>query len=429
MAISDETWRRNTFELPRRLSAIDRTGHDDGIREAMFVVWTALATASGTIKHLYSAVREVDILASAADHDLSTSDFGLSFAGDEPNGALVGRLASCLRAMEIEFTSGDLGSRPTDPESWRVGLGDESAYLVPMGRKAWRTARDPARDTRPFDQRGVLRVRFIPTIVDGASVRLKIADRLDGPDVSRFGAVLFPGATFECDETDTTFVVTAVHIPNSSGIIEDACRSAHSPPCLAAVFPELTIDPQSRDAIRTQLSKKPWLSPGDLPQAPGFVVAGSWHELDGDTRYNIATVFDGYGDVLLRHRKRFAYKDSEGRFEDIIGGDEFAVLVLPGALFAFGICLDFCHRCFSTPYGELDVDFVIVPSCGDGKTMTSHIRTASDLHNRRGTRSFVVQQAYPVEKSVGYVLDPDGQPTTRTTNDLLRNDPWSIFSC
>lgn len=430
MAISDEQWRTNALAVPGRLSTLNRTGNDDGLREAMLLVWSTLATASSTIKHLYSTVRESEISAVAKTHDLTAVDFGLSFSGDESYVEIVKRLGGCLRAMEIEFTSWDLGSRPTDPERWRVGQGNGSAFLIPMGRQAWREPKNPESDTRPFDQRGLLRMRFIPSIVDGATVRLKMADRLARTNALNFGAVLFPEMTFVCQETETTFVVIAVNIPNGASIIADACRSAHSPSCTTAVFPELTIDPRSRDLIHDQLAKKPWLTGGELPDAPSFVVAGSWHEIEDKVRYNIATIFDGHGEELLRHRKRFAYKDPNGRFEEIQHGTEFAILALPEALYAFGICLDFCNRCFNTPYGELDVDFVVVPSCGDDKTMSGHIRTAKDLHDGRKTRSFVVQQASPpVQGGAGFVLNPDGNAANWAVNGLIVGVPWSVFSC
>jgi predicted amidohydrolase len=238
----------------------------------------------------------------------------------------------------------------------------------------------------------------------------------------------FPNPTFDCDETKTKFFVRGVSIPNGQALIADACRAAHVDACLSTVFPELMIDPQSSRFIQSQLAEKPWLADGEIPQAPGFVVAGSWHEIEDAKRYNIATVFDGHGDEILRHKKRMPYTDPEGRAEDIRHGTELAILVLENALFGFGICLDFCNRCYHTSYGWLDVDFVIVPSCGNEATMDGHIRTAKDLHNERNTRSFVVQQAFPpLQQAAGYVLNPDGNPAAWTAGGLLIARPWSVF--
>ncbi|MGY3494373.1 hypothetical protein [Bradyrhizobium sp. USDA 4502] len=428
MEITDEQWRENAYGIPAELRAVPRTEDDDGLRQAMLIVWAALAKASGTIKHLYSLVRESAILGFAATLDMQAPDYGLSFNGTEAYQEVVKRLGGCLRAMEREYTEQDLGSRPSDLTAWLVEHSGHRAYLIPMGRVAWREPRDPAQDMRNFDQRGLLRLRFVPAVVDGATVQIVKADRVAKQKLATFGAVLFPDSTFDCDETPTKFFVRAVGIPNGETIISEACKAAHIEVCLTTVFPELMIDPQSRRLIQSELAEKPWLPEGEMPEAPGIVVAGSWHEVEDGQRYNIATIYDGHGVELARHKKRMAYKDPEGRVEDIQHGTEFVVLVLEEALFGFGICLDFCNRCYHTPYGWLDVDFAIVPSCGNDATMDGHIRTAKDLRNERNTRSFVVQQAYPpLRQGAGYVLNPDGNTSSWAVDQLLIKVPWSVF--
>ncbi|MBR1164937.1 hypothetical protein [Bradyrhizobium elkanii] len=427
MDITDEQWRESAFSIPVDLRAVPRSEDDDGLRQAMLIVWAALAKASATIKHLYSLVPESAILEFAATLNMQAPDCGLSFEGTESYQEIVKRLGGCLRALERDYTEQDLGSRPTNPKDWLVEHAGHCAYLIPMGRIAWRDARDPAEDMRNFDQRGLLRLRFVPAVVDGARIQIVKAERMARKS-SAFGAVLFPDATFECDETPTRFFVKAVRIPNGEAIISEACKAAHAEHCLTTVFPELMIDPQSRGLIQTQLAEKPWLTEGEVPDAPGIVVAGSWHELEHGQRYNIATIFDGHGAQIARLKKRMAYKDAEGRVEDIQHGTELVVVVLEEALFGFGICLDFCNRCYHTSYGWLDVDFAIVPSCGNEVTMDGHIRTAKDLHNERNTRSFVVQQAYPaLKQAAGFVLNPDGNSSSWVANQLLTDAPWSVF--
>jgi predicted amidohydrolase len=428
--ITKAQWRAGAYGTPGKLAQINRSGADEGLRESIFLAWRAIATAPSDIKQLYAQVLEAEILRAAASLNLRARDCGLAFVGKESDQEIVRRLGGCLRALEQEFSARDLGGRPADPnDDWLVRYAEDSAFLVPMGRLAWREAKDPTKDSRPFDQRGVLRLRLIPTVIDGATVKLVRPDHLSKRDTARFGAVLFPNAEFKCTETATNFIIDAVNIPGGAAIITSACEAAHSSGCLTAVFPELTIDPQSRNLIQDLLLQKPWLHGSTVPVAPSFVVAGSWHEPIDKGLVNVATVFDGHGEELLRHRKRFAYKDPDGRFEQIQTGDEFAILVLEDGLFAFGICLDFCNRCFDTVYGRLDVDFVIVPSCGDAKTMDSHIRTARDLHDSRKTRSFVVQQAYPaVAAGAGYVLNPDGNSSGWTAAGLLKADAWSVFA-
>jgi predicted amidohydrolase len=428
--MTSEQWRAEARRIPGKLSGLDRRGNDAGLNEAIFLVWRSLASAPSPIKHIYSLTPESKVRQVASSFDVLANGYGLAFAGDESDQVIVERLGGFLRALEREVSVEPLGSRRSNPSHWRVEHAGESAFLIPMGRLAWREPKEPSKDHRPFDQRGLLRLRLIPTVVDGAQVRIVRSDFARAAGAFSFGAVLFPGATFKCTETETTFVVDAVELPNGPEIIASACEAAHRDACLAAVFPELVIDPRSRDLIREQLKKKPGLPTEAALRPPGFVVAGSWHEGPESARYNIATVFDGHGDEILKHRKRLAYKDGQGRFEDIRQGEEFAILVLEEALFAFGICLDFCHRCFNTPYGELDVDFVIVPSCGDDKTMDSHIQTARDLHHRRKTRSFVVQQAFPsIQGAAGFVLNPDGNLAGWLVTSVIVAQPWSVFHC
>jgi hypothetical protein len=191
LTIKDEQWREDAFGIPAKLRAVPRTQDDDGLREAMLVVWASLAMASSTVKHLYSLVRESEILEFAATLNIEEPDYGLSFDSTEPYEEVVKRLGGCLRAMEREHTERDLGSRPTDPAKWLVDYGGHCAYLIPMGRVAWRDRRDPSRDMRVFDQRGLLRLRFVPAIVDGATVCIKKVDRVAKAKSSTFGAALF----------------------------------------------------------------------------------------------------------------------------------------------------------------------------------------------------------------------------------------------
>lgn len=425
--MTEAEWKAAALALPGELAKVDRNDGDGGLAEAIFLVWRSLAFAPSPVKQLYSLIPESDILALAESCDVHLPNFGLAVSGALSDAELVGQLGGCLRALEQEFAALHLGSQRSNPNDWKVG--NDAAHFIPMGRLGWRQPNRPEEDRRPFDQRGLLQVRLIPTVVDGATVRLVRPDGLASPSFKNFGAVLFPGATFKIDDKPTTFLVDAVELPNGNDIIAKACEAAHKEGCRATVFPELTIDLASRDFIKGQLKKKPWLKGEGVPRAPHFVVAGSWHEIDEDgRRYNVATVFDGHGDKVLTHRKRLIYKDHEGRAEDILHGSEFVILILGDALYAFGICLDFCHRCFDTPYGELDVDFVIVPSCGDVKTMKNHIQTATDLHHSRKTRTFVVQQAHPeIPPAAGFVLKPDGNPGNRTANQLKVAKSWTIY--
>lgn len=449
-------WRKSARQLPALLASLPRDTPDGGLRLLIFALWRQLARAPGPIRHLYAQLPETDVRAAAdaADRGRGEADLGLAAADLASDKAIVLAIAARLRALEDLVASFDQGEGPVDPnEDWRISLADDEAFFVPLPRSAWRV--DPPKerpagtegnsvaveggeadptprpDLRPFDQRGLLKVRIIPAVVDGAIVRLHLPeDPGRGPALGRFGAALFPDLGFEEVTGPGRFRITGVTGPNLPDHIHAACRAAHAADYRAVIFPELTIDPTGRDYLEELLQEKPWNDDAATRtvHTPAVVVAGSWHDPVVGGFANVATVFDGHGEVLLRHHKRFAYKDPSDRFEDIVPGEHFEVLVLPDGLHAFSICLDFCQRWFDTAYGDLDVDFVLVPSCGDDRTMESHVETATDLHRRRRARAFVVQQAYPKrDDGFGFVLPPDGAPKGKSPSDLLKRDPWSVF--
>lgn len=105
------------------------------------------------------------------------------------------------------------------------------------------------------------------------------------------------------------------------------------------------------------------------------------------------------------------------------------VLVMEEGLFAFGICLDFCNISERPPYLDLDVDYVLIPSCGNETTMSSHVDRSGELMIKLKARTVVVQQHFPPKPDgtspLGYVLarlDAD-RPALET---LVTNDPWHI---
>jgi predicted amidohydrolase len=333
-----------------------------------------------------------------------------------------------------------LGEIPSNPAAeWTVELGDRKAYLVPLQRQLWRVAPEPARDFRPFSQRGFQKHRLIPAKIDGADVILKRLDWLGSSDAPRhFGAALFPQLTFICDEDATSFLVTRVECKALSQIIKEAICGTHQSRCIATVFPELTIDDDARKRIEMLLREKPWVDredeqePEALPQlpprTPALIVAGSWHYRVEDGYANIASIYNGNGDLLLKYKKRLPFVDQHNREERIVSGDELAVIVMDNCLIAFGICFDFCNRRQNSVYDDLDVDLVLVPSCGHDTTMKGHISNAETLQIRRKSRTMVVQQAYPKRcDGIGYVPPPT-ERIASLPSELVEKRPWSVVS-
>jgi predicted amidohydrolase len=428
-----DEWRKAAWELNEALAAIDHADGDGGLRTAIFVLWRQMVLAPSTVQHLYRQISEEQILRTAATLRRTAAEpgFSLTLHKTNNNTEIVREIGGLLRALETELSEGDLGETSLDPNvDWHIVWREEAAFFVPIPRSAWREPKPEAKDFRPFTQRGLIRARIVPTHVDGSVVRFYLPDRPSrGERRVAFGAVLIPNLTFDEVTGPTTFRITQADSPDMIRHILEACEGAHDKRCVAAIFPELTINDISLAFLRKTLASKPWADSGKLElQTPAVVIGGSWHSPCEGGYANVATILDGDGNVLFKYHKRFAYIDQTGRSEDIIPGNEFPVLVLNEGLFTLGICLDYCNRVFATPYGILNVDFVLVPSCGNEVTMTGHIRTASDLHESHTTRSFVVQQAYPaIANGLGYILPPDGAPK-KQIQDVVSMKAWTVFT-
>jgi hypothetical protein len=149
------------------------------------------------------------------------------------------------------------------------------------------------------------------------------------------------------------------------------------------------------------------------------VVAGSWHIGDGESFVNASRVMDGHGVPLAEYHKRMAFGGNGRPHERIRSGKRFPILLAPEGMIAFAICLDFCDQNFENAYGKIDVDFFLVPSCGNKTTIRGHIGTADIAFNRYSTVTFVSQQAWPKEsRGLGYVLFRDGEAPVDVTSTV-----------
>lgn len=434
MFATEEEWRSHVAKLGDRLKSVDENDLDGGLRRRILILWRALTEAPTPVVHQYSTISEQEILQAAASTSAGHEQrLFLAVAPlDAPLRDTVLAIGGALRALEHLLAELDLGSLPPDPDNdWRVEEDGQAFLIIPVERVAWREKKPTDRDFRPFSQRGVGRLRVVPAIVDGARVRLYPAYRVFGKrHPLNFGAALFPAVVFEEATTQTHFRITSVSGRGMRKLVDEACRNAHQQACQVMVFPELTINDSLLNRIVDSLRAKDWDDDATTSSAstPSIVVAGSWHVPVEGGYANVATVLDGDGEVLLKHQKRYAYRDEHGRAEDIISGAELAILLTGEGLFAVGICLDFCHRGLTTPYGRLDVDFVLVPSCGNTSTMDGHLRTAKDLVDGTKTRSFIVQQAYPRPgRGLGYVLHPGMDLSEMTGKKLMTSRRWDVF--
>jgi predicted amidohydrolase len=115
-----------------------------------------------------------------------------------------------------------------------------------------------------------------------------------------------------------------------------------------------------------------------------------------------------------------------GLSEGIEPGGDLPVLMLDDLAIGFAICLDFCVS--GSPYSNLDVDLMFVPSFGDEKTIDGHRTTANRMRIDFATRTLVAQQAKTVVKRRrGFILSPGAELDKATPENCASNKAWTTF--
>lgn len=418
---------QSVLKLQQDLLAV-HAADPDNFRAAVVLVHRAACKAPDEIKRRFSDFKET-LLAAAAESEIDklfTSGFGFMFDGEAPDAAIFERLIVFLRALEAVLIQGHDGSLPVNPnEAWRVCFADEDdVFLVPVPRRKWRCDPPVDKEHDTFPRRALIAHRLIAVEYDNASISFHRVEELKTAKTSLgFGAALFPDVDFVESVHDGRFVVTSFSARGQSQVISDAIRNSHYQDCFATVFPELTVSPETLEQILFQLVEKPFLD--DRPYiSPTLVLAGSWHVSCSDGHKNSCQIFDGDGQPIITYDKRLSYGGGRKDREDIVAGDRFPILVTSEGLVAVAICLDFCDGLFDGIYSDLDVDVIIVPSCGDDNTMDGHLRKAANSNIRFSTTTFVVQQGYPVKANkTGYVmLCANGRPPTVGQTEV--SDTW-----
>ena len=153
------------------------------------------------------------------------------------------------------------------------------------------------------------------------------------------------------------------------------------------VFPEFALDLEQRKALVKHLRTNSYAS-------LILVVAGSFHEDEGDETFNTAPLYSASGQKLLTHRKLRVYGDLNHGAEDVSVGNSIHVLSTPVGCMTVLICKDFidAHASVDSLLTEVPVDWALVPSFGDEKTIKAHKARAQTLAVvRTGTHSVVAQ--------------------------------------
>jgi hypothetical protein len=405
-------------ELPKLFSA---THSGDVTPDTVVGLWCLIEAAPSGVRGAYERVFESDILA-AADHYAQPGTTMPVLDRDTNDLEACRILGGILRSAEIQYLGYETG-QAVDPADWKVSVHGVRYYLIPASRRTSKANPEPGNDKRPFARRGLANMRVLRCHAGGHDVELlDFREIKSGPDPLAFSGTAFPEVGFHLrdDVTAGHFLVSAVDGP-SEEVVRDHLRKAGK--SFAHVFPELTIDPAMRVSIADELL----VLAGGLEQGPQICVAGTFHDRIDGGYANRGLVYSRTGKKLLDFVKIVAFSDEEKQHEEIISGRTIKVMVTGIGLIAFPICKDLCHS-FDTPFKQLDVDFLLTPSCGGEVTIREHQSAAAGIHDRYGCRSFVAQQCYPKrsDEVIGFVLPATGAIRRISVADTFIQQPFSI---
>jgi predicted amidohydrolase len=176
--------------------------------------------------------------------------------------------------------------------------------------------------------------------------------------------------------------------------VEDLLEVAVEAGARVVVLPELTVDGTVRSSLRE------WLRENHARHSIALLVAGSFHEdgPEGGRGWNVAHIFDAWGDELFCHvklRPMRAMPGGETADEDIDSGTEARLLRAPFGLVGVAICLDFCEE-GDTPVTDLwrtaGPALMLVPSMAADAANNAHRREAERLARQHGTAVVVASQ-------------------------------------
>lgn len=405
----------------RRLALLDR--------DPLWASWSEPPTTRILIARLHKALSEAppNLLQEFDQLDESTlaaeASRKLAFLsarerippGCDPAEALR-RGACLLRALDEHLFETAEGPVVDPEEEWRCA--EIGVYVVPVARNVVQNG--GPRTGQTFDRRGLLFHRIIPTHVDEVRIGLTrhpdLSDRSirEPPPPRTFGAAAFMGFSLKYDTLEAKrFVVTAAGcrggLDKAVSRQVDAARAAS---CDTVLWPELTMPLDAVSLVCAGLVGDPLRS-----AHPPFVVAGSWHVARDGSYSNLAPVLDGRGQQILMFGKmrRFTFR---GLTEAIEIPSVVEIVVTDRELVAFAICKDFCDKARDGPVTGLDIDLALVPSMGPPNTMTAHRDVADDMKVRFGTRTFVVQQSYPLPGAPKPEPEEAAKPRRKARNSV-----------
>lgn len=321
---------------------------------------------------------------------------GLNTEADLALAALESQPLALLQALDEFVAAASALSQP----SLRDALTPESAFevngqtywLLPLmlgNRRATSASRQPGHLEAWLHHHSV-----IPCNAGGIEVAIQVAqgalddalhrlwDASPNPEFKVWIAHFNDGADVVGTPSDGTALWRASHVAPANireqSVIQ-TLQAAQAAGVHAVVFPEFTLDPPLRTALIRHLRRNPGAS-------PLLVQSGSFHEAvePGGPFYNLAHLLDSNGVELIQHRKlvRFGTVTDGGvAAEDIQVGKALQVLATPIGAFAVLICKDFIDIDIRIRglLQQVPVEWVLVPSFGDEKTIRAHQIRAKEL--------------------------------------------------
>ncbi|PDT64057.1 hypothetical protein CO683_40585 [Bradyrhizobium ottawaense] len=423
-----DAWKKEARELAERQELITNASRDD-LRKALIELDTLFRNAPGSVHKAYRNLTEKRIEEARESFTGSIGDGHLSWTlSDETPELAALRMGGLIR--EIDRVLAERRSQwPIAPSEWH--LKQLGCWFIPrQGVSALR----PARRLQAYSKRGLLFHRILPSLIQGYPVQVVDTRTLHSaaPDASKWkmGACLFKALELKPEFTsqggDKRFRIAGIEAPSAGDAISEQITQALKENCIAVVWPELTVSPELRESIVKLIRNR---DVADEREAPEILIPGTWHETTDHGIVNRARIYDGYGEERLIYDKIAPYADDSWGTENIAAGDRVCVLATEGALVGIAICLDFCDVC-ETPFTELDVDVMLVPSMGNDRTMQGHQTTAAQVEVRFGTRSFVVQ--HPTQTALndlrlGIILPLLKVPNSVSAEELAQKTVWAAY--
>ena len=394
-------------------------------RDLIFAAWALLMRKIPEIRSVFESIDE-DPLSEWAEDFLAlmlegaTPELPPNLLFDEA----VLQVAALLRALETNHLDHNVMPFPASEGEVACSYGGDEGFFVPLAPVlAARSRQSP--NAKALFRRALSRSRIYPKKLDtGQRVRLGFVSPTMTPDSGAplaLGAAIFenycPTIVEETVESTRGFYVSEWSCECRGGQVEIAIDSSTKGDFEALVFPELTMPPSAVAELVRIYSRRKGRAGNEIDMPPLVTVAGSWHETRSGVRRNTSIVLSATGRQIGTYTKLFAYSDRDLGEELVERGSGILIIIGHRAVFSVAICLDFIADRPENPFPYLDVDLVLVPSCGGIETILQHAAHATKRTQSGVGRSFVVQQTIEKNHHYGFVL-PANLPGKEAQTEL-----------